>query len=62
MCLSSVYKREAGDNALLLSNVQRIAFDGDELVFTDLFENETRIRGRLISADLIGGKIIVDTE
>lgn len=62
MCLSSVYKRDAGDSKALLSNIQRIEFDGDELVFTDLFENVTRIKGRLVTADLINGKIIVDIE
>ncbi|HHT17379.1 MAG TPA: CooT family nickel-binding protein [Papillibacter sp.] len=62
MCLSKVYRSAAADNNVLLTNIQRIAFDGDDLVFTDLLENETRIKGRILSADLINGKIIIDTD
>lgn len=61
MCLSKVYKKSASADNMLLSNIQRIAFDGDSIIFTDLMERETRITGRLILADLVGGTVIVDT-
>jgi predicted RNA-binding protein len=61
MCLSKVYNSADKDNSVLLTNIQRIAFEGDELVFTDLLENETRIKGRILSADLVNGKIIIET-
>lgn len=60
MCLSKVYEKNGSDEKLLLNNIQRINFDGGDIVFTDLLENETRIRGRLILADLVGGKVLVD--
>ena len=62
MCLSKVYANKEDSESLLLSNIQRIVFDGDIIVFTDLMERETRIQGRLILADMVGGKVIVDTQ
>lgn len=61
MCLSKVFEKNGVSEQMLLNNIQKIAFDGDSLVFTDLLENDTRIQGRLISADLVNGKVIVDT-
>ncbi|NLM83317.1 MAG: CooT family nickel-binding protein [Clostridiales bacterium] len=62
MCLSKVYDNADKENKVLLTNIQRIDFDGDDLVFTDLLENKTRIKGRILSADLVGGKIIIETK
>jgi predicted RNA-binding protein len=62
MCLSKVYAKTGASEKMLLSNIQRISFDGDAVVFTDLLENETRIVGRLVLADLVGGKIVVETD
>ena len=61
MCLSKVYANKESSDTLLLTNIQRINFDGGAVVFTDLLERETRIDGRLLSADLVGGKVIVET-
>ncbi len=61
MCLSKVYANKESSDTLLLTNIQRINFDGGAVVFTDLLERETRIEGRLLSADLVGGKVIVET-
>jgi predicted RNA-binding protein len=36
--------------------------DGDSVIFTDLLENDTRIQGRLVSADLVNGKVMIDTD
>jgi predicted RNA-binding protein len=61
MCLSKVYEKNASSEKMLLNNIQKITLDGDSLVFTDLLENDTRIRGRLVSADLVNGKVIIET-
>jgi predicted RNA-binding protein len=45
-----------------MSNVQKFSVEGDTLVLTDLLENELRVKGRLVSADLVGGKVIIETE
>lgn len=61
MCLSKVYEKNGSSEHMLLSNIQRISFEGDSIIFTDLLENETRIQGKLLLADLVGGKVVVDT-
>jgi predicted RNA-binding protein len=61
MCLSTVYNKTEADENMLLRNVQKITVCGDELVFTDLLEKETRIPGRLVMADLVNGRVIIDT-
>lgn len=60
MCLSKVYEKNVSSEKLLLNNIQKITFDGDSLVFTDLLENDTKIKARLVSADLVNGKVIID--
>ena len=62
MCLSKVYAKNGESENILLSNIQRIGFDGDYLIFTDLFEKETRLKGKMIGADLVNGKVVVDTQ
>ena len=62
MCLSKVYEKSGAVERLLLNNVQRIRFDGGDVVFTDLLENETRLRGRLTLVDLVGGRVVVETD
>ena len=62
MCLSKVYKKAGASEKLLLNNIQKIGFAGDSIIFTDLLENDTRITGRLLSADLVNGKVIIETD
>lgn len=61
MCLSKVYEKNGSDEKMLLSNIQKITFDGDTIVFTDLLEKDTPISARIISADLVNGKVVIDT-
>ena len=60
MCLSKVYSKNGADETMLLNNIQRFSVDGDSILFTDLMENETRLQGKLILADLVNGKVIID--
>lgn len=60
MCLSSIYNKSVDDNNLLIRNVQQIKVDGDNLIFTDILEDETRMVGKIVSADLVEGRVIVD--
>ncbi len=61
MCLSTVYNKSVEDENILLRNVQKITVDGDTLVLTDLLESEMIVKGRLVMADLVNGRVIVDT-
>jgi predicted RNA-binding protein len=61
MCLSRVFEKKGGKENLLLNNIQRIRFEGETIIFTDLLENETKIAGKLVLADLVGGKVVVET-
>ncbi len=61
MCLSKVYTKNGSSEKMLLNNIQKITLDGDSVIFTDLLENDTRIQGRLLTADLVNGKVIIDT-
>lgn len=61
MCLSKVYEKTSASENMLLNNIQKITFDGDGIIFTDLLERDTRIVGKLISADLVNGKVLVET-
>lgn len=61
MCLSKVYEKNGASEHMLLNNIQKITFDGDGIIFTDLLERDTRIVGKLVLADLVNGKVIIDT-
>ncbi len=62
MCLSRVYEKKNGAEQLLLNNIQKISLGSDGYVFTDLLENETTLKGKLILADLVNGKVVIETE
>lgn len=60
MCLSRVFEKRGSTEQLLLNNIQRISFEGDSIIFTDLLEKETKLQGKLILADLVNGKVILE--
>jgi predicted RNA-binding protein len=62
MCLSTVYAKSVTDANIMAKNVQKICFDGETIVLTDLMENDVRIDGRLRMVDLVNGVVIIDTE
>ena len=59
MCLAMVYKTEQKAENLLLSNVQRIDLQDDQILLTDLMERQVVVVGKLIMVDLVGGMAIV---
>lgn len=59
MCLSTVYNREKNDDNILCRYVASIEVEGDQLTFTDVMGMVTRITGRLVSADLTSGTVVV---
>ena len=61
MCLSKVIEKNGSSEHVLLNNIQKFTFDGDGIIFTDLLEKDTRVQGKLVSADLVNGKVIIDT-
>ena len=59
MCLSTVYQNEKRDDTVLCQFVASIEVHGDSLVFTDIMGMTTTVQGRLVSADLTAGTVIV---
>lgn len=59
MCLSTIYKNTKEENNVLCRFVATITVDGDQLTFVDVMGMTTTITGRLVSADLTAGTVIV---
>lgn len=62
MCLSTIYKNTKEDNNILCKYVATINADGDQLTFEDVMGEKMTITGRLVSADLTSGYVIVSAE
>lgn len=62
MCLSTIYKNEKQEDNVLCKYVANIRVDGDRLIFEDVMGMKTTITGRLVSADLTAGSVIVAAE
>ncbi len=61
MCLSAVYNKNRAEENLLCKNVMKIDVQGEDITLTDILQCTTELKGRLISADLVNGVVIVDT-
>lgn len=59
MCLSTVYDREKREDCVLCRFVASITVEGDEMTFVDVMGQPTTITGRLVSADLTAGTVVV---
>lgn len=59
MCLSTVYRNEKDDSNILCQYVAHIAVEGDTLILTDVLGVRTEIVGKLLTADLTAGTVIV---
>ena len=59
MCLSTVYKGSKEPQNIVMSNVQRIDLQDDQILLTDLMDRQMGVVGKLLSVDLVGGTAIV---
>ncbi len=62
MCLSTVYKNEKKPETMVMNNVMSIRCEEDTVILTDLMERTVAITGRLESANLVDGFVIIKTE
>ena len=59
MCLSTVYKNAKTEENIVMRNVMSITCEEDTVILTDLMERTVAIRGKLLSANLVDGFVIV---
>ena len=59
MCLSTVYKNAKTEENIVMRNVMAITCEEDTVILTDLMERTVAIQGKLLSANLIDGVVIV---
>ena len=59
MCLSTVYKNEMVETAIVMKNVMRIDCNDGCVILTDLMDRTVSIEGVLESANLVDGYVIV---
>ena len=59
MCLSTVYKNEKRDDTVVMRNVMSIRCEDSTVILTDLMEHTVAVEGRLVSANLVDGYVIV---
>ena len=62
MCLSTVYKNEKKPEPMVMNNVMSIRCEEDTVILTDLMERTVAVQGRLESANLVDGFVIIKTE
>lgn len=61
MCLSTVYKNQKTEDAVVMKNVMRIECCEDKVILTDLMDRTLEVPGKLESANLVDGFVIVKT-
>ena len=61
MCLSTVYKNEMAEQAVVMRNVMRIDCKDGCVILTDLMDRTVSIEGTLETANLVDGFVIVKT-
>lgn len=59
MCLSTVYKNTKTEENIVMRNVMSITCEEDTVILTDLMERTVAIQGKLLSANLVDGFVIV---
>ena len=59
MCLSTVYKNAKTEDNIVMRNVMSITCEEDTVILTDLMERTVAIQGKLLSANLVDGFVIV---
>ena len=61
MCLSTVYRNEKQEDNVLCKFVSAIKAEGDELTFVNIMGESMTVKGRLVSADLTAGTVVIAT-
>ena len=59
MCLSTVYKNAKTEENVVMRNVMSITVEEDTVILTDLMERTVAIQGKLVSANLVDGFVVV---
>jgi len=60
MCLATVYNGRIDSNRILCRNISKIEVDGDTIKLYDIMGNETVFEGRIVSAQLDSGVVILE--
>ena len=59
MCLSTVYRNKMDAESIVMKNVMSIECQDGMVILTDLMERTVAIQGKLVSANLVDGFVIV---
>ena len=59
MCLSTVYKNTKTEENIVMRNVMAITCEEDTVILTDLMERTVALQGKLVSANLVDGFVVV---
>ena len=59
MCLSTVYRNAKQEENVLCKMVSSIKAEGDDLIFTNIMGETVTVTGKLVSADLTAGTVVV---
>ncbi len=62
MCLSTVYKNAKTAENVVMKNVMSIECKDGCVILTDLMERTVAVEGRLVSANLVDGYVIVEEQ
>lgn len=62
MCISTAYRDSALPENILLKNVRAFRVEGNNVILTNILEQELTIAGTLASADLINGVVVIRCE
>lgn len=60
--LFNAYKNAALQEGILLKNVRAFRVAGENIILTNILEQELAIAGTLMSADLINGIVVIACE
>ncbi len=59
MCLATVYEETKKAENILCRNITKIEVEGEDIRLTDIMGVETTYKGRIVSAELSGGTVIL---
>ncbi len=62
MCLSTAYRNEKGEDAVLARYVAQVEVRGKKVLLTDVVGAETEVEGFVSFVDLTGGTVIIRTD